>query len=942
MPFDVRCRKLCVEDEECGIAHIYAATFAYHDLANRNPPPPNPPLPPSTPPPQDPPFAPLPPAPPPEERRGYRVWGPSALAVPVKDEELDEYAVTCTTESCHGPVTVWSSPAGYEAQMMSQQLLGNSVFLNSLCPYECTRTARWNGMDEQGESFVIDGVGLVDATISYPGYAEDPDYGMWSYERASTDVASFSGLATPIHKSEGLTLDECRSQFVSRRNTAPHAVWLYRNVSSFGTRTGQCIYYLVAASQLQQGVWRGFFKHASHTLSLTHFSSVNVVEIRASVSSANRNVDCDGEKSKVCVFWSEFDLDGQSELGCFPNVEGTNVVSPTELLADLRRSGISYPPPSPPPPFPPEPPPAPTPPPNDFVCSINSLPDAQFVKDHSYSAPAPPPGVGKNNTWLPTSRESRSVPCWRWDENLLWPPRQAHHDVFESQYQCAGESSLSIQWTTSFRQSKLDERFLMNNNADTCPSANDGICDDGGEGDVGRRTTPITLIGGGVKVTTLSGEKCKAPGVANEVTLTVQEYTVMRIEPQFDSHQLPAVGDRIFLFPDATSGDTQTVSRNRCFDSNRPIGPLEVTEVHNEDCDKKEPRGDGVSTCFCGGDLTIDSDFCHGHDSTERINGNDFETGYVPINPLSGFPRRTSFFKARNIYDRNCKSVTKTIQDDNLCEEMDADYMDNRMPCVQSPSLVQPSDIANYFLKQYCDAGTTSVVNDGFSCIESNYPASDGQHQFYQNRNKNVNFHFGNYQCGMRERVLVFGPTGSYCPYGQDRSDCGNREDVVSFGKSSANNCRVTLDTQETTFGYPVINDLYMPLIQDGANFRGWRLGDNFIPSAAWAMNADASNDGTCNARGNSMHLVRTCPFGMDSGDCGHQTLTLPRSKIPDREPDNSCVTANNGLCEDQLFFSEVAPNDVKLHHLGVCLPNTECVLHNDVLKLMWCVCDCV
>jgi hypothetical protein len=35
VPFDVRCRKLCMEDEACGVAHLYASTFAYHDLANR-------------------------------------------------------------------------------------------------------------------------------------------------------------------------------------------------------------------------------------------------------------------------------------------------------------------------------------------------------------------------------------------------------------------------------------------------------------------------------------------------------------------------------------------------------------------------------------------------------------------------------------------------------------------------------------------------------------------------------------------------------------------------------------------------------------------------------------------------------------------------------------------------------------------------------------------
>lgn len=705
------------------------------------------------------------------------MWGPSALVVPPKDEELDEYAITCTTEACHGPVTVWSSPAGYETQVMSQQLLMQRVFLNSVCPYECTRTARWNGMDEQTESLVIDGVGLVDATISYPGFEENPDFGMWTYARASTDVASFVGLATPIHKSEGLTLDECQAQFVAQRNTAPHAVWLYRNVSTFGVRTGQCIYYLVASSQLQQGVWRGFYKHASQTTNLAHFTSINVREVQASFSSANRNVPCNGDTSNVCIFWSEFDLDGESELGCFPNTEGTNVVSPTQMLADLQSSGISYPPPSPPPPFPPDPPPSPAPPPNDFVCSINSLPNAQFVKDHSHAAPAPPPGTGTTNGLVPTSRDSRSVPCWRWDENLLWPPRQAHNDVFEAQYQCAGQSSLAIQWTTSFRQSRLDERFLLRNNGDTCPHAMDGVCDDGGDGDVGRRTNPITLIGGGVRVEDMPTEKCKAPDVSNEVDLAIQQYTVMRIEPQFDSKRLPAVGDRIFLYPDASAGDHQTTSGNACFDGQAPIGPLEVTLVHNENCDEEPDRADGTYACYCGdhpGDFTDDSDVCHGHADTQGGLGKSYVSGDVPVNPASGYPRRTSYFKAKNIYDRNCESVTQTIQTDGLCPEMVTTYMDNRQHCVGSGAvnINSGSGGPTHWEMQFCTHTGTGSAGDGISCIESGffagYDDGSGNRKFYNNPNKNVNFHFGNYACGMRERVLIYGPTGSYCPYGQE------------------------------------------------------------------------------------------------------------------------------------------------------------------------------
>lgn len=143
---------------------------------------------------------------------------------------------------------------------------------------------------------------------------------------------------------------------------------------------------------------------------------------------------------------------------------------------------------------------------------------------------------------------------------------------------------------------------------------------------------------------------------------------------------------------------------------------------------------------------------------------------------------------------------------------------------------------------------------------------------------------------------------------------------MVSYGKSSAENCQVSMETKDTSSESVsmetnvTIEQLYPDPLRPG------------LSSPLWAGDAIAYNDGVCNARGNSMNLIRTCPFGMDSLDteCGHQTLTLPRNKIPDREPDDSCARAKNGLCEDQLFFSEVAPNDVKLHHLGACLPNTE------------------
>jgi hypothetical protein len=129
--------------------------------------------------------------------------------------------------------------------------------------------------------------------------------------------------------------------------------------------------------------------------------------------------------------------------------------------------------------------------------------------------------------------------------------------------------------------------------------------------------------------------------------------------------------------------------------------------------------------------------------------------------------------------------------------------------------------------------------------------------------------------------------------------------------------------TAETSFGYAAINQLYPPL--------SWNEGHFILPSSAWDVGSDLSNNGACNDRGSSAHLVRTCVFGTDSVDCGNKTLTLPRSKIPDIEADDSCATAKNNLCEDQLFFSEISPNDVKLHQLGVCLPNTECALNSNL-----------
>ena len=64
-------------------------------------------------------------------------------------------------------------------------------------------------------------------------------------------------------------------------------------------------------------------------------------------------------------------------------------------------------------------------------------------------------------------------------------------------------------------------------------------------------------------------------------------------------------------------------------------------------------------------------------------------------------------------------------------------------------------------------------------------------------------------------------------------------------------------------------------------------------------------------------------PALRDTADCGRRHLTLPASKTGVNVPDDSCATANNGRCEDQLFFSVIFPNGNRGSSIAKCAPNT-------------------
>lgn len=614
------------------------------------------------------------------------------------------------------------------------------------------------------------------------------------------------------------------------------------------------------------GVWRGFYRHAAQVTSLSHFASVDIKEFMGALSGTFEEVACNGDTSLVCVYWSEFDLDPGTDIGCFPNTAGTNIVSPTELLAEMRNSGIQYPPPSPPPPEPPTPPPSPAPPPDEQMCSIRSLPDASFLKDHSNGAPAPPPG---SRAALPTNRETRAVPCWRWDENLLWPPRQAHQDFFEPQSKCAGKSSLAVQWDTAFRQSRLSEKYHHLHNSDSYTGANNGVCDDGGDGDLSGRSAAITMKSGGMAVAdSASVPVCTK---ANNAQVYTQEYIFTRIEPFLQQDKFPGIGQEIWILDDLITGEG---TRNTAVETEngRIIGPLKVIEAYRNTCDDAS----GSNKCLCT--------------TTEALNNPERCSGHALGSAASDgvYPRQYSYIRAESIVnaDADCALVT------------------DGLPTNGRVTGLKYSNLIAYGLGNSVESCGHQVYCNEASCQEG----LDGI-------NEKANDRYKYYECGMRKANYIFAHSNDYCPYGADRSDCGDRDDIVSYGRSSANRCEIMLYTQDSTIGTTQLQNLY-----PGAN----SIAVPVFPPADLHVGNPQWTNGECNDRGSSQVIPGTCIFGTDSDDCGYRELTMPRGKVFNRAPDDSCPSANNGLCEDQLYYSNVAPNDIEMSGREICIPNTD------------------
>ena len=98
-------------------------------------------------------------------------------------------------------------------------------------------------------------------------------------------------------------------------------------------RLGDCGLFLGARSALDADIWRAFYRYARLVLRLGHVDTWIDDDITLRRALVERERVQLGT-SKVCLWWSEFDLDDE-EYSCRPKRDASNIVTPSILLATL-------------------------------------------------------------------------------------------------------------------------------------------------------------------------------------------------------------------------------------------------------------------------------------------------------------------------------------------------------------------------------------------------------------------------------------------------------------------------------------------------------------------------------------------------------------------------------------------------------------------------------
>tara|TARA_Y100000389_G_scaffold201621_1_gene244821 strand:+ start:9871 stop:12531 length:2661 start_codon:yes stop_codon:yes gene_type:complete len=341
------------------------------------------------------------------------------------------------------------------------------TYLDSVCPYECTRKITRHTTLASNEANLFGARGLDGELLNYPGFADSRQ----GFSRFPFGL----GIGVPVHAlhmANNVTLDECDEIVRRHQLIAPHGLWMInkdlQNEPGLAAaeRIGDCGLFLAARSTTDSKLWRAFYEYSRFVMRLGHFDAWLDTDIRAAAVHSSPEGECSGSTSKVCLWWSEFDLD-QQEFSCRPNQEASNVVTPAQLLLALELGNVAYPPPNPPPPEPPSTPPPPFPPPGTLRCELSAIATTQGRKVPAHTSAAGSDAAAAAGEMF----ELVDQKCWRWDPGNNWPPFVAHRDVYAENDRCGGVASRDIQWGGGFSQSLMprDAHDPAEQNNNDCP-----------------------------------------------------------------------------------------------------------------------------------------------------------------------------------------------------------------------------------------------------------------------------------------------------------------------------------------------------------------------------------------------------------------------------------------------------------------------------------------
>ena len=252
-------------------------------------------------------------------------------------------------------------------------MIDQGTYRSSACPYECTRThhAARGGAEQRGQHAL--GARPARRALLLPG-ARRLGPGLLALPRLGHGV---EGKLHPLHMSHGVT-----HRPVRRHRAPAPAPGAARRVARGQDHEDASLHVGGAAGRLRPLPGRALVHGRGPLARLLPVRAPRAAPGPHGHVARRRHPRCgralverarvQRATSKVCLWWSEFDLDDE-EFSCRPKRDASNIVTPSILLATLAENDVAYPPPSPPPPSPPASPPPPSPPPGAIRCELTSI-----------------------------------------------------------------------------------------------------------------------------------------------------------------------------------------------------------------------------------------------------------------------------------------------------------------------------------------------------------------------------------------------------------------------------------------------------------------------------------------------------------------------------------------------------------------------------------------